>query len=219
MSEFLYSPKEVSKILGISVKTLQSWDSAGKITIVRTPTNRRKVPKSEIDRILGVADSESMPSSRKLAIYGRVSSGEQKLKGDLDRQIESIKSKLNLQIYDKISIITDVGSGLSDRRKGLLKLMKQAQDKEITDIAIRYKDRLTRFGYNYLQFFFQSHNVRIHVLDENYKEKTVYEELTDDLISIVTSFSGKIYGTRSGKNKVFKEKVKGAIEDAVNLPD
>ena len=97
--------------------------------------------------------------------------------------------------------------------------MKLAQKGDISDVAIRYKDRLTRFGFNYLEMYFESHNVKVRILDEELKDKTVYEELTHDLLSIITSFSGRLYGTRSGKNKVLKDKVREAIEYVTNLPD
>jgi excisionase family DNA binding protein len=217
MNKELYSPQETSKILGVSVLTLQRWDKEGKITAIRTPSDRRRFSKSEINRLLG--ENTPVTSDRKLAIYARVSSGEQKKKGDLDRQVEYIKNKLDLRIYNDVRIITDVGSGLNDRRKGLEKLMELAKKGEITDIAIRYKDRLTRFGFNYLALYFQSHNVKVDILDDRLNDKSVYEELTDDLLSIVTSFSGRLYGTRSGKNKMLKDKVKVAIKDVANLPN
>lgn len=171
----------------------------------------------QCERLLGT--SELAASDRALVIYGRVSSGEQKKKGDLDRQVLYIKEKLDLRIYQNITIITDVGSGLNDKRKGLVKLMELAKKGEMTDLAIRYKDRLTRFGFNYLSVFFESYSVKIHILDEKSEDKTLYEELTEDLLSVVTSFSGKLYGIRSGKNKLLKEKIKGVVEDVANLSD
>ncbi len=217
MIKELYTPKEAAKILGVSVLTLQRWDRSGKIKVVRTPTNRRRFPRSEIERLLG--ESNMLSPERNLVIYARVASLEQKRKGDLDRQVNYIKEKLDLRTYNNIEIITDVGSGLNDKRKGLIKIMKRARNGEISTLAIRYKDRLTRFGFNYLEVYFKSHNVNIQVIDDKPNERTIYEELTDDLLSIVTSFSGKLYGLRSGKNKVLKEKVKVAIEDVANLPD
>ena len=217
MDKKLFNPKETAAILGVTVLTLQRWDNASIIRAVRTPTNRRMFPKSEIDRILG----EVIPttSNRTLAIYTRVSSNEQKMKGDLDRQTEFIKDNLDLKMYSDIIVISDVGSGLNDKRKGLIRLMEISKKNEITDLAIRYKDRLTIFGYNYLKIFFESFGIQIHILDESLNNKTVYEELTDDLLSIVTSFSGKLYGLRSGKNKVLRNKVEVAIKNVADLPN
>ena len=113
--------------------------------------------------------------------------------------------------------VSDVGSGLNDKRKGLYKLMKLAKENEITDIAILYKDRLTRFGYGYLEEYFNSHGVYIHVLDQEEEIKTVQEELADDLISIITSFSIKLYGLRSKKHKELQKTAKESIMDVQNL--
>ncbi|HDX9578380.1 TPA: recombinase family protein, partial [Bacillus pseudomycoides] len=77
--EKLLDLKTVSKTLGVSVKTLQRWDAQEKIKVVRTPGGRRRIPESEAHRILG---SNNQPN-RKLAIYSRVSSNEQKQKEDL----------------------------------------------------------------------------------------------------------------------------------------
>lgn len=94
--------------------------------------------------------------------------------------------------------------------------MKLAKEKEMTDVAIRYKDRLTRFGYGYLEEYFNSHGVTIHVLDKE-ETKSIQEELADDLISIITSFSGKLYGLRSKKHKELQKLAKESIMDVQNL--
>jgi putative resolvase len=115
--------------------------------------------------------------------------------------------------------IEDVASGLNDRRKGLIKLMNLAKHGKITDLAIRYRDRLTRFGYEYLHQYFESHDVNIHVLDNHIDEKSAQEELVEDLMAIIASFSGRLYGIRSHKNQLLQTKVKGVIKDVTNLPN
>ena len=115
--------------------------------------------------------------------------------------------------------ITDVASGLSDRRTGLLRLMGLAREDRVTDLAITYKDRLTRFGFGYLEQFFTGYGVRIHIVDGQEDKKSLQQELVDDLISIVTSFSGKLYGLRShGKARELVSAVKGVVSDAGELP-
>ncbi len=86
----LLNLKTVTELLDVSVKTLQRWDAQGKIQVVRTPSGRRRIPESEVHRILGV---ENIKTNKKLAIYGRVSSNEQKQKGDLERQISFLFKK------------------------------------------------------------------------------------------------------------------------------
>ncbi|MEW8959106.1 MAG: IS607 family transposase [Moorella sp. (in: firmicutes)] len=215
--EKLYPMHEARKILGVSLKTLQRWDKAGKIKTVRTPGGRRRVPESEIKRLLGEREDE--PVNRVLAVYARVSSHEQKAKGDLDRQVEKTKKHFDYRLFDDVLVVTDVSSGLNDRRKGLLKLMQMAREGKITDLAISYKDRLTRFGFNYLKTYFESYGVKIHIVNGEEDKKTVYEELVEDLLSIVTSFSGKLYGIRSRKKDEITSKIREVIENAGYLPD
>jgi excisionase family DNA binding protein len=200
-----YTPKEAALLLGISVGHLQRLDREGKIKCIRTTGGRRRIPESEIKRILG----EKRPKA--LALYARVSSHEQKQKGDLKRQLETIKANFPLKEYETIYEITDVSSGLNDKRKGLLKLIQMAQEAKISDIAITFKDRLTRFGYNSLEQFFSHLGVTIHVLGTLDKE-TLEQELVKDMLAIVTSFSGKLYGMRSHKKKRIVENVKEALK-------
>lgn len=213
--EKLLTMKQAKELLGVTTKTIQNWDKEGKIIIARTPGGRRRIPLSEIERI---QKGITVLSECKMVLYARVSSNEQKQKGDLDRQIEFLSKNIKPK-YMLVDTITDVGSGLNDKRKGLAKLMKMAKEKEITDIAIRYKDRLTRFGYHYLEEYFTSHGVTIHVLDTEETTKTVQEELADDLISIITSFSGKLYGLRSKKHKELQKAAKETILDVQKLSD
>ena len=209
----LLTMKEAKELLGVSTKTIQNWDKAGTIKVVRTPGGRRRIPLSEVERIRGGSTSSQ---KKKIAIYARVSSNEQKQKGDLERQISFVKENVDKEFLI-VDILSDVGSGLNDKRKGLHKLMKMAKENEITDIAIRYKDRLTRFGYGYLEGYFNSYGVTIHVLDQEEEVKTAQEELADDLISIITSFSGKLYGLRSKKHKELQKSAKESIMDVQNL--
>lgn len=100
-----------------------------------------------------------------LAIYGRVSSHEQKAQGDLGRQVAHVREVMAARGWTTAVEVTDVASGLSDRRPGLLRLMEMARRGEVTDVAITYRDRLTRFGFGYLERYFSSYGVRIHVVD------------------------------------------------------
>ena len=132
------SPKQATKILGVTTKTIQRWDKAGKIRCIRTPGGRRRIPISEIHRILGITQK------KKIIGYARVSSHTQK--DDLQRQIEAIRSYAKNMGW-QIEIVRDIGSGLNEERKGLRKILKMAKNGEIERIIITYPDRLTRFGY------------------------------------------------------------------------
>lgn len=213
MEKKLYTPKEASKILGVTVTTLQTWDNQGKIKAIRTATNRRMFPAEEIMKLTGEHEDSSGDKNR-YAIYARVSSHEQKAKGDLQRQIDFLLEKIPPDGEGETRVFSDVGSGLNDKRKGLIKLMSMASKKEITHIYIRYKDRLTRFGFNYLEMYMNSHDVKIVIVDDCSSEKTMQQELIEDLVAIMTSFSGKMHGLRSKKNKILKEKMAEVIDSA-----
>jgi len=187
------APKQAAKILGVTTKTIQRWDKTGKIRCIRTPGGRRRIPISEIHKILGITQK------RKTIGYARVSSHTQK--DDLQRQIEAIKNYAEKMGWE-IEIVKDIGSGLNEERRGLRKILEMARRGEIERIVITYPDRLTRFGYKTMKRLLTGYGVEI-VEIENI-EKTPEEELVDDLITIIVHFAGKIYGKRSHKYKKAK---------------
>jgi predicted site-specific integrase-resolvase len=155
------------------------------------------VPESEVMRLRGEVLA---PAHRVVALYARVSSHGQKAKGDLDRQALRLREGARaLGLPEPEHVITDVASGLSDKRRGLRRLLELAREGGITDVVVTYRDRLTRFGFGYLAQYFDAFRVRIHVVDGEEDRKSLHEELVDDLLAIVTSFSGKLYGLRGHK--------------------
>jgi len=195
-----YSMKEASEILGVHVRTLQKWDEEGKIHCVRTVGGKRRVPESEIKRILGLREE------RKIIGYARVSSHTQR--DDLERQIEAISKYAKEQGWD-IEILKDIGSGLNEDRKNFQKLLKMIMNKEVSKVVVTYPDRLTRFGFKTLQQFFQSYGAEIIVINQEEKK----EELVEDLITIVSHFAGKLYGMRSRKYKEVVENTRRLLQD------
>ncbi len=197
-----YTLKEASKILGVSVKTLQLWDKEGKIKCIRTPGGRRRIPESEIKRILGIREE------RKIVGYARVSSHTQR--DDLERQVELIKEYAKEKGWN-IEILEDIGSGLKEDRRNFKKLLKMVMNREVSKVIIVYPDRLTRFGFKILEEFFKSYGTEIVVI--NKRAKTPQEELIEDLITIISHFAGKLYGMRSHKYKKVVEGAKQLITD------
>lgn len=117
--------------------------------------------------------------------------------------------------YVIVDIITDVGSGLKEERRGLKKLLKIVSEKKADVVLITYRDRLTRFGFKYLQFFFMKNGVRIE--EVLYEEKEPLEELVEDFLSIIVSFAGKIYGKRSHKIKAIVESNKKLLQETLAI--
>ncbi len=201
--------KEASEILGVSVRCLQIWDKEGKIRCVRTVGGRRRIPESEIKRILGIKEIDV---GRKTVIYARVSSYDQKQKGDLERQKESLLEYAKSKGYEVVSVLEDVASGPNENRRSLNKLFDMVETREIGVIVVRFKDRLTRFGFKYLERYFASRGVRIEVVNGD-EPKDAHQELVEDLIALVSSLAGKLYGTRSHKYEKVVEGVKQLIAE------
>ena len=143
-------------------------------------------------------------------IYVRVSSLDQK--SDLERQIEYLKEYCLAKGYNTVDILTDVASGLNEKRRGLKKLFDYVVNGKVNGVVVSYKDRLTRFGFKYLEEFFRSHGVRIEVVFGE-EPKDLQQELIEDLIAIVTSFAGRLYEMRSHKKKKVVESIRQAIRD------
>ena len=143
-------------------------------------------------------------------IYARVSSSDQK--SDLERQVEYLKEYCSTKGCNIVDILTGVASGLNEKRRGLEKLFEYVINGNVDVAVISYKDRLTRFGFRYLEEFFNSHGVRIEVVFGEEPED-LQRELVEDLIAVVTSFTGRLYGVRSHKKKKVVESVKQAIRD------
>jgi predicted site-specific integrase-resolvase len=97
-------------------------------------------------------------------------------------------------------VLSDIGSGLSATRRQLQRLLKLVREDQVAEIAVAYPDRLTRFGQEYLQVLFESFGVTLTVLDPS-EDKTAEQELTDELLALLASFSGRLYGMRSHKQK------------------
>jgi predicted site-specific integrase-resolvase len=131
-------------------------------------------------------------------IYARVSSSDQR--SDLERQVEYLTQYCSSKGYRVVDILSDVASGLKTDRKGLLKLFDYVVNRRVDVVVVTYRDRLTRFGSEYLEYFFKQYGVRIEVAFGE-EPKDAYQELVEDLIEIVTSFAGKLYGLRGHKKK------------------
>jgi len=156
------------------------------------------IPESELKRFLG-----EKPSEVRAVVYARVSSHKQKKDGNLDRQVERLRAYCSARGYRVIDVVTDIASGLNEDRKGLLKLFDIVEKRQADVAVVEFKDRLTRFGFNYLKRYFESHGVRIEAVEE--AEKGYVEELIEDFVSIVTSFAARIYGKRLQKFKEIKK--------------
>ncbi len=181
-----YRTGEAAKILGITTRTIQNYDKLGKLKVCRTEGNRRVIMREDLIKYLddkGLIYDDTN-SKRHDVIYARVSSNEQKQSGDLDRQALYLVE--NAKDIQNPIILKEVGSGLNDKRKQLQKLLGMISNHEVRNVYITYKNRLTRFGFNYLETMFNACGTSIIVLQDESNEKTLHDELVEDMISIIS---------------------------------
>ncbi len=202
--ERLYKVSEVARMLNVSTVAVRKWIKSGKLR-ARRIGKLWMIPESELKRFLGEKTREI-----RAVIYARVSSHKQKKDGNLNRQIERLRSYCSAKGYKVVDVITDVASGLNENRNGLQKLFNAVENHQADVVVVEFKDRLTRFGFDYLKRYFESHEVKIEIIEET--EKGYMEELIEDFISIVVSFAGRIYGKRSKKFR----KIKKVIEEVTS---
>jgi len=206
-TERLLRPKEVCQRLGISYPTLARWVREGKIRAVRTAGGKYRIPESEVRRI-----AEGLPASKEVraVIYARVSSPGQR--GDLEGQIQYLTQYCSSRGYRVVDVLSDVASGLKADRKGLLKLLDYVTNRQVDVVVVTYRDRLTRFGLEYLEYFFRQYGVRVEAaLGE--EPKDARQELLEDLIEIVNSFAVKLYGVRSRRKRTLVEGFKRLLDE------
>jgi len=196
----LITIREASEMLSVSTKTLRRWDDTGVLLAIKTNGGHRRYLQDDIYKFMKTyVPKKENENKDVVATYSRVSSHEQKQKGDLDRQSARLSEYCAKKKLFVEHIIKDVGSGLSDTRVGLTKLINLVIDKKINKVIIEHKDRLTRFQYNLIEKFFNSYGVEIIHTEKN--DVSEEEDLVTDMVSLMASFSGKMYGRSSAKRR------------------
>lgn len=204
----LISIKKAAEQLHSSQNSLRKWEKQGKIKAIYTAGGHRRYRQEDINALAGDDCSIDINTEKnRCAIYARVSTGEQKQHGDLDRQVSRLSSEAVKRKLVIVSIISEVTSGMDDKRPKLHKMMDLAINKQIDIVLIEHKDRLTRFMFDYLVKFFESHGVNV-IWTEEVLGKSYEQELVEDILSLMVSFSAKIYSRRATKNRKKKETCK-----------
>lgn len=195
----LMSIGKFAKKIGVNVVTLRRMEAKGELLPAHVSSGGTRYYSTEqLKQFIG------SDNKQKLVIgYCRVSTPSQK--DDLKTQVENVKSYMIAKGY-QYEIIEDIGSGINYNKKGLKQLIDKINNQEVSRVVVLYKDRLIRFGFELIEYFCQINGVELEVIDHT--EKSKEEELTDDLIQIVTVFANRLYGQRSKKTKRLIEEVK-----------
>ena len=177
--------------VGVSYQTAHRWFKNGKIPgAYQIETGTVIVPDSAIP-----SDSKESSTRTKTVVYARVSSNEQR-KTNLETQAERMQNFCTSNGWIVDSVVKEVGSGLNDERKKLLSIFK---DPQVKRIVVEHQDRLTRFGFNYLETFAEIEGFEIIVADKTLDNDK--DDVMADFTAIITSFCARLYSKHRGKNK------------------
>jgi len=168
--------------VGVTYLTAYRWFKTGKIPGYQMDTGT-----------IIITEDDQEPLPQKVAVYARVSSHE--MKDNLQRQADRLVSYCAAKGWQVSKVVKEIGSGINDNRKQFLKLLA---DPSITIIVVEHKDRASRFGMKYLETLLEMQGRRIEVVNLAENDK---EDLLQDLVSIIYSFSARLYGKRRAKRK------------------
>lgn len=180
---------DYAKLKGISYLTAYRWFKAGDLQAEQMPSGTIIVNEPVASPIVSKA-------GEKVVVYARVSASENK--DNLESQAIRVTQYAQARGWQVEKVVKEIGSGVNDSRPKFLKIL---EDVEAKVIVCEHKDRLTRFGFKYLETLLQMQGRRIEVVNlaENGKE-----DLLQDFVSIITSFCARLYGQRRSKRKTEK---------------
>lgn len=173
-----------AKKQGISYRTAWRWFKAGVLPIPAQQLSNGTIILLEPDKQLSG-----------VAIYARVASADQRK--DLDRQVARLVAFANEKNLSVSKTVTEIGSGMNGHRSKLMKLLAESS---IAVILVEHRDRLMRFGAEYVESVLSSQGRKLLVADQG----ALKDDLVQDMIEVLTSFCARLYGRRSAKNKAKK---------------
>ena len=194
---------EAAIILGVTVQTLRRWEKTGQLLPDKRTVGGTRY--YDIDRLLGVSSKESTITFA----YARVSSHDQKEDLQRQKQVLSMYCASHGWNYE---IISDLGSGMNYKKRGLKNLLDAILGRKIKRLVLTHKDRLLRFGAELIFTLCEIHHVEVVIINQG-EDLSFEEDLAKDVLEIITVFSARLYGARSHKNKKLIEAAKVLLED------
>jgi putative resolvase len=175
----------------VSTRTLRRYTQEGRLPDARSAGGRRIFRIADLDAL-----GHKPPAGGGRTVgYARVSSRRQQAEGDLDRQVARLRAH-----DEALVVFTDVASGLSDRRAGLRKALGECMKPGVDRLLVEHPDRLARFGVGVIEHLLAGYGVKV-IYTGASKDESAESELVGDMLAIVTSFAGRLYGQRSAKTK------------------
>lgn len=202
----LMSIGKFARALGVTPEHVRTMHRTGEVIPARISEKGTRYYSEE--QLRDLKNSRTPQREEKVVAYCRVSTKSQK--DDLEKQVENVKSYMYAKGYS-FEVITDIGSSINYKNKGLRELISLINSNQVTKVVILHKDRLVGFGFELIELLCDLHNVKIEIIDNS--EQSNEEELTDDLIEIITVFANKLYGSRSKKTRTLIERVSDVTRD------
>jgi putative resolvase len=188
---------QYAKRAGVTYKTAWRWWKQGQLDAYQTPTGTVIVREPTLP----------MPTAGRVALYARVSSVDQK--ADLDRQLQRLRDYAAAKGYAVVREMREIASGLNDHRPKLAKLLT---DPTIGTLVVEHRDRLTRFGFEYIRQLLETQGRHLEVLFPSDTD----DALVEDFVAVITSMAARIYGRRNAKRRAAQIQacVKRCVEQA-----
>jgi len=190
---------EASKYLGVSINTIKTLSNRLKLKSFKTAGGHRRFRQEDLDLFMGKITE--VPE-KLTVIYARCSTHKQK--ENLERQKDRLRKHAESKNY-KYMIVDEIASGINEKRKGLHKVINLIFEGKVERVLIEYKDRIARFGYEYLWAIFRNLGIKVEIMEN--KAQKYEEELAEDIMKILTCYSARYYGARGGRKKGQKNKV------------
>jgi predicted site-specific integrase-resolvase len=130
-----------------------------------------------------------------VALYARVSSADQK--SDLERQLGRLAEYASREKLTVVRSVSEIGSGLNGHRA---KVMRLLADPSVHTVVVEHRDRLARFGSEYIEAALSASGRKLVVVDQT----EMKDDLVQDMVDVLTSFCARLYGRRAAKNRAAK---------------
>ena len=189
MKDYL-SIGEASRYCGLSISTLRRMEEDGRLEVHhRTLGRHRRYSLAQLNTLI----DKPCEDNRAVVAYARVSTHKQK--NDLKLQEQRLTQYCH-EHYESHTLISDLGSGLNYKKRGLNKLIKMILSRQVKTLVLNYKDRLLRFGSEIIFSLCRYFHVEVVILNKD-KNATFEQEFAKDVLEVLTVFSAKLYGSRS----------------------
>ena len=193
--ELVYRVREFAKLVGRSPTTLRRWEREGKIKPSRSKGNQRYYTDLDLQKALNI---DLVDFKGKTIVYTRVSS-----RGQLPELNHQVKAMEEFCLGAGLPVdewVKEIGGGLNFKRKKFLQVMRQIRLGEVSNLVIAHKDRLSRFAFDFIEEFASWYGCKITVA--NQESLSPQQEMVEDLMAIIHTFSCRLYGLRNYKKQI-----------------